>query len=318
MSSSGPPQHGQRPTFVDDSAQQMPAQPAAPPQSPVAVAGLADHDHFEDAAQAEVKARFGKPLLPVTAIAAVFGFLGSLGNGGTIATAAFGAAATAGLVAAAFWLFLRWKAGRLADRRYAEAWCRFNGCRELGAYAPPNGPFADSGFRQHSQDAIQGQRDGLGFIFYNFSYWTRSTDGQGRTTTTEHPYTIVQLWGAELPVQSMSVGERHLFNRWQWMDKLDSSLTSQKVVELESIAFNEQFKLEVHDACDMSWLLRVFDPVTIDAIVARQLELPAFRYYDRSFWLVSSGHYDAEELDHVLARVARATPALRHLARVAA
>ena len=62
----------------------------------------------------------------------------------------------------------------------------------------------------------------------------------------------------------------------------------------------------------------MFDPPTIDALVSGTFEIPNIRYYDGTFWLVESGHYDAAELDQMLEWQGRGTRAISHLARVPA
>lgn len=205
-----------------------------------------------------------------------------------------------------------------AEEAYRRDWCTEHGCTVIGEFDPPNGPHHDSGHRQRSSDAIQGPLNGLPTVIYNFSYWTSDSDSKGGSSEDEHPFTIFCIQGPALPTASLSFARRDLTNRLRIFDKIDSALTSQRGVQLESIKFNETFDLEIDDHADDIWIRRVFDPPTIDALVNGTFEIPDVRYYDRSFWLVRNGHYEAADLDSLLELHGRAARAIAHLARVPA
>ncbi|MBJ7347176.1 MAG: hypothetical protein JHC87_01245, partial [Thermoleophilaceae bacterium] len=139
----------------------------------------------------------------------------------------------------------------------------------------------------------------------------------GKTTQeVEHPFKILQIWGLELPIASLAFTERGFLGKIRMFDRIEGATTSQRVVELESTEFNEKFKLEVADSADEVWIRRIFDPETIQALVADTFEIPNISYYDRCFWLVEGGHYKAKELDAMLTWQGNAVQAIRHLARV--
>lgn len=207
-------------------------------------------------------------------------------------------------------------AGESAEDTYRLDWCAEHGCTVIETFDPANGPYHDSGHRQRSSDAIHGVLNGMDTVLYNFSYWTRQSNSKGGSSETEHPFKILCIHGPPLPVASMSFGRRNLFNRLRMFDKIDSAVSSQRAVELESIEFNETFDLEIDDHADDVWIRQVFDPMTIDALVKGAFVIPNISYYDRTYWLTENGHYDAPELDAMLAWQGAAANAITHLARV--
>lgn len=276
---------------------------------------LRPYEQYERDARTAAAKKYRRWTLPLMIICGTIGgFIGSSvepGVDGIAAGAVIGA--LAGVI---LQLAIRFfSAAEAAEDNYRIDWCAENGCTVLGDYEPANGPYADSGHRQNGCDAIQGELNSLPTILYNFSYWTRQSNGK-TTSETEHPFKILQIQGPPLPIASMSFGTREFLNRFRLFDKLDSAFTKQRAVELESIDFNEKFDLEIADTADDIWIRRVFDPQTIDALVSGKFAIPDLRYYDSCFWLVESGHYQARKLDEMKAWQGRAANAIGHLARV--
>ncbi|MBI4897669.1 MAG: hypothetical protein HY827_04805 [Actinobacteria bacterium] len=277
------------------------------------------YEQYELIAREEADRKYKKWTLPLmgfgAAICAVIGYFVAAGE---IVGVAAGAAIGVFLGYVIQFGIRRTSAGNAAETRYRADWCAENGCTVIGVFEPPNGPFADSGHRQRSSDAIQGTINGLPTVLYNFSYWTRQSNSKGSSTETEHPYKILCITGATLPAASLSFSERGALNRFRVFDKLDSALTSQRGVELESIEFNQKFDLEVNDGADDVWVRRIFDPSTIDALVKGSEVIPDLRYYDQTFWLVGNGHYEARELDTMKAWQGTAVAGISILTRVSA
>lgn len=274
--------------------------------------------YSEYAAEAKAAAakKYASWLIPLmVAGTAVGGFVGSAlepGGAQNIAIGAVGGAVGGWLIQLAIRYF---SADAQADERFTFDWCLEHACELIGEYEPVNGPHADSGHRQAGSDAIRGTLNGLATTLYNFSYWTMQSSGKS-TREVEHPFKILQITGPVLPVASLNFARREWFNKLRTFDVLDSKLTSQRTIELESIDFNETFKLEIHDSGDDVWIRRVFDPPTINGCVDGSIDIPDLRYYDATWWLIDGGHYEPESLDEMLAWQACAARGIAHLSRI--
>lgn len=279
----------------------------------------APYEQYESAARAEANRKYRRWLVPLMIFCGLIGAaIGHLMGGGRIDGIAIGVGLGAMVGLVIQFAIRHASAGSAASERYTADWCAEHGCTMVGSFDPPNGPFANSGHRQRSTNAIQGTMNNLPTVLYNFSYWTKQSNGKGGSTETEHPYKILCVQGPKLPIASLSFGERNLFNRFRLFDKLDSAFTSQRAVELESIAFNEKFDLEIDDKADDVWIRRVFDPSTIDALVVGRQSLPDLRYYDNTYWFVENGHYKACDLDLMLVWHGHGAAGITLLARVPA
>lgn len=204
-----------------------------------------------------------------------------------------------------------------ADDLYTADWCKENNCHNLGdGVAPPNGPFHNSGKRQKAWSAIEGDFNGLHTLFYNFSYWTESSDGDGSSTETEHPYKIMRLTGRDLPIDSLSFAKRGFMNKLKMFDKIEGAMTKERPVEFESVEFNKLYDLTIADTADDIWIRRIFDPATIQACVNGTLVLPDLKYYDKSWWIVEAKHFKAKELEALKPWQAQAAKAVEALSRV--
>ncbi|HEV7918981.1 MAG TPA: hypothetical protein VGO97_05320 [Solirubrobacterales bacterium] len=272
---------------------------------------LRDYSAYADEARQAANARYKQWMIPLVVAGAIAGgLIGSFG-GTDVVQIVIGAlaGAVAGLLLHA--LIKYFSADSQADERYTADWCLEHGCRHLESFdGLPNAPYANSGHSRRSTDAIQGVLNGLPTLFYNFKY----TTGSGKNQTTHH-HKIMQISGPTLPVASLNFNRRGPVNI-RMLDRLDSTVTSQRHVELESIDFNEKFKLEMDDHGDDVWVRQVFDPVTIDALVTGTLDLADIRYYDGAFWMVDDGQYDADELNGMLGWQIRGAAAVRHFCRV--
>lgn len=277
----------------------------------------APYEQFEREAAEAAKARYRKALVPLVVVGAIAGTaIGAmLASEARVLSALVGGGvgALAGLIV--HYILVKSKTDSDAEAAYTQAWCAEHGFSVLGEYKVPNGPHADDGHNPQWSDAVEGMVGAIDALFYNFSYWT--TQSTGKTTSeVEHPFRIIRLSGPRLPIASLSFAERGAFGSIGLFDDLESKLTKQRVIELESVDFNEKFKLEVDDTADEIWIRRVFDPTTIDALVTGKLRFPEIQYYDECFWLVKPDHFKARELDEMLAWQAEAAVAIAQLARV--
>ncbi|MBI5310854.1 MAG: hypothetical protein HZB14_07515 [Actinobacteria bacterium] len=277
------------------------------------------YQQYLDEAREASDRKYKKWLIPLMLLGAAIG--AAIGGGfsdGRLDAIVAGVAGGGMVGLAVQYIIRRTTASENAEDAFRADWCSEHGCVVIETFEPANGPYANSGHRQRSSDAIHGPMNGLNTVLYNFSYWTKQQNSKGGSSETEHPYKIFCIEGPRLPIASMSFGRRDVFNRLRVFDKIDAAVSSQRGVELESIDFNKTFDLEIHDHADDIWIRRVFDPPTIDALVRGTFEIPDIRYYDNVFWLVESGHYDAPELDKMLDWQGRAARAIAHLARVPA
>jgi hypothetical protein len=276
------------------------------------------YEAYERAARGAARKRYARAWGPLMIALALFGG----GVGAFFATesrivtgllgAAIGAAAGLGIHQILVWS----KTTSDAEAAYASAWCTQYGLRYIGDdYEIANGPFATSGHNRQWTDAIEGQVGGLMTLFYNYSYHTTQSSGKS-SREVEHPFKVMRIMGPQLPVASLAFSRRGMFGEFEWLDKLDSALTNQRDIELESVDFNETFKLEVSDTADEIWIRRVFDPETIDALVSGRMQFPNISYWDGCFWLWENRHFKIKELDALLPWQAVAVPAVAHLSRV--
>jgi hypothetical protein len=278
----------------------------------------APYEQFEQQAEAAARARYGKAQVPMFVVGVGAGALiGALvaknekvGSG--LAGAAIGALLGIGL----YFLLVTIKKQADAAANYTAAWCAEHGWHVLGdGHEVHNGPHASKGHNPKWRDALAGNVDGIDVLLYNFSYYTTESTGKS-SHEEEHPFRILRLTGPPLPVQTLSFTHRGMLGKIGLFDSLDSTFTQQRVIDLESVDFNEKFKLEVHDTADEIWIRRVFDPQTIDALVRGDLRFPNIHYWDGCFWLWESDHYEARQLDEMLVWELWGAEAIQHLARV--
>ncbi len=277
----------------------------------------APYEQFEREAAAAAKARYRKTLLPLVIGGAIAGAVIGVVLASQVAVLAALVGAAVGSLAGLliYYVIVKSKAINEAEAAYTQAWCAEHGFRVLGECKVPNGPHADSGHDPIWSDAVEGTAGGPETRFYNFSYLTTSTTGK-TPSEVEHPFKIVRISGTRLPIMSLSFAQRGKLGAIGLFDDLDSAFTKQRVIELESIDFNEKFKLEVDDDADEIWIRRVFDPTTIDALVTGKMQFPDIRYCGECFWLVKPKHYKVRELDEMLAWQSEAAVAVAQLARV--
>lgn len=280
---------------------------------------MRSYDEYDALADAEAEAEY-KSLMPwivgvAAAICAGVGYFMSESDKPVAAALGFGIGGILGY--GIYRAVLHFTAQAAAEEHYTKDWCAHHGLQLLGDdVSPPNGPYASSGHKQKSWRAIEGPMNGLQMLTYNFSYWTKSSDSDGSSTETEHPYRIMRITGLELPVQRLSIHERGFMNRFELFDKIQAKVTPERPIKLESVDFNNKYDLTISDAADDIWIRRIFDPATIQASLTGQIHIPDLKYYDGAWWLVESGHLKVKELDTLLSWNAGAVPAIQHLGRV--
>lgn len=166
-------------------------------------------------------------------------------------------------------------------------------------YAPegigmPDLPPFGQGFGQAVHETIIGTHEGQSFRAFAYQYKTRSTDGQGRTTTTTHQYSVVALdLGASFP--ALRVTPENMLTRL-----VGKALGHDLLLEDED--FNRAFTVRTSDA-----------KFATDVLHPRQMEF--LKTYGREVEWFISGSVAVSALDATF-RPAFILPTLGYLAAV--
>src|SRR6185437_2992781 len=137
----------------------------------------------------------------------------------------------------------------------------------LGPWQQSATPLLRDGDRRSDKDHVFGPLSGGGeaaLCHYTYEVEKESTDSEGHTTTSweEHPFTVVETVGGapgipRLTLHPRSFGDNRLF------DRIDSALTSDRTVALESSELDRKFKLEVPDSASDLAVRMLFEPAFI-------------------------------------------------------
>jgi hypothetical protein len=170
-----------------------------------------------------------------------------------------------GVVLSAAVLVVIWiRASASAEDDFMAAWGRshaltFVESPDIGAGTP----LLREGDEQDSENGLVGQLLGrpLTLCHYTYTVITYSTDSNGVRTRNEskHPYTVARIDDVQAPVARMTLHPRSVIDRG-WLDRADSALTSNRVVELESTDLHRRYKLEVRDDVSDLAVRQVFEP----------------------------------------------------------
>ena len=128
-----------------------------------------------------------------------------------------------------------------------------------------------------------------------------STDSEGHTTThwEPHPFTVIETGVLapgipRLTLHPRTFGDNRLF------DRIDSKLTSDRVVELESAELEREFKLEVSDSASDMAVRLLFEPAFIVWCLDQGARM-LFEIEQQTLVVAIGGHsYDAAELDRLV------------------
>jgi hypothetical protein len=191
-----------------------------------------------------------------------------------------GALAGAAVAALAVWIGALLRARGLATTRFFYAWAGQHGL-EYDPKPPVyrDTPLLRAGDDQFAHESFSGTLAGLRGSLYQHTRreTTTSTDSKGHTTTTndDTDYVVLRL-GFSLPgFRRLELAPRS-FGSFRVFDGIESKLTSNRVVELESEELAKEFKLEVDDDVDQTVLRELFTPVVIEQVLASRGE-PGFR-----------------------------------------
>ncbi len=170
-----------------------------------------------------------------------------------------------GIVLAAVALVVIWiRASGSAEDDFMTAWGRSH---DLSFVESPDigegTPLLREGDERDAENGLVGELLGrpLTLCHYTYTVVTYSTDSNGVRTRNEskHPYTVARIDDVRTPVARMTLHPRSVIDRG-WLDRADSALTSNRVVELESTDMHRRYKLEVHDDVPDIAVRQIFEP----------------------------------------------------------
>jgi hypothetical protein len=222
--------------------------------------------------------------------------------------AAFLLAAAAAALAGALATYL------LADSRaksaFVQGWASSRGwTADTGSWRDEATPLLRDGDRRESKNHVSGPLAGdslATLCHYTFEVRHEHTSSNGDTTTSweEHDFTVVEAAVAAPGVPRLSLHPRS-FGDNSLFDRIDSVLTSDRVVQLESAELDREYKLEVADGASDLALRLLFEPAFIvwclDQAEARMLvEIEG----DTLVVAIPDHSYDPAQLDDLVARAA--------------
>jgi hypothetical protein len=141
---------------------------------------------------------------------------------------------------------------------------------------------------------------------YTFEVRNQSVDGRGNTTTTwqQHPFTIVQS-GIDLPGVPQLQFHPRSFADNRLFDRIDSAVTSNRVINLESADLEQEYKLEVADAASDTAVRLLFEPAFMVWCLDQAGAGMLFEIENSTLVVAIPNHsYDAGEIDGLVAMAA--------------
>jgi hypothetical protein len=124
-------------------------------------------------------------------------------------------------------------------------------------------PLLRQGDSRKAENGLVGQLQGhpLTLCHYTYTVVSYSTDSNGarQRQETDHPFTVARMDGVAGSISRMTFHPRGMLDRG-WFDRADSALTSDHVVELESMELHKRYKLEVRDSVPDVAVRQVFEP----------------------------------------------------------
>jgi hypothetical protein len=161
---------------------------------------------------------------------------------------------------------------------------------------------------------FDGPMAGLPGRIVNFTYSTYETRtvtaADGSTTTrreeVKHKHTVLRLELGDLGLTTLQLSPQGLGGGM--FEKLRSTFTGSRNVNLESSEFNRRFTLLVDDTADDLMVRRVFEPAFIVRCVEGRFPMATFQYQRPALAFIWGDQYDVTELEEVEHRIADAAP----------
>ena len=165
---------------------------------------------------------------------------------------------------------------------------------------------------------------GLPGQIVNFTYSTYETrtragaNGSMETYREEvkHKHTVLRLDLGDLGLHLLQLSPQGLGGGM--FEKLRSTFTGSRNVNLESDEFNSRYTLLVEDAADDVIVRRIFEPAFIVRCVEGRFPMATFQYERPALAFIWSDQYDISELEEVEHRIADASPMAEALTAIRA
>lgn len=199
----------------------------------------------------------------------------------------------------------------LADTRakaaFIQAWARARGWTEDTGTWYEATPLLRAGDRRETADRVCGPlADGSQAVLCHYTYEVKkeSVDSKGHSTTRweAHPFTVVEtdVTAPGVPLLSLhprSFGDNRVF------DRIDSALTSNRVVQLESSELEHEYKLEVADSTSDVAVRLLFEPAFMVWCVDQAADEMLLELENGALVVAIPHHsYDAAQLDALVDR----------------
>jgi hypothetical protein len=194
----------------------------------------------------------------------------------------------------------------LADKRaktaFIQAWALARGWTEdTGSWYEAT-PLLRAGDRRETTDRVRGPLAGGSqavLCHYTYEVKKQSVDSKGHSTTSweAHPFTVVET-GVTVPgvpllsLHPRSFGDNRVF------DRIDSALTSNRVVQLESSELEREYKLEVADSTADVAVRVLFEPAFMVWCLDQAADEMLLELENGALVVAIPDHsYDAAQLD---------------------
>lgn len=210
-----------------------------------------------------------------------------------------------------------------AEAAFMQTWARSRGWAEDGEWYEAT-PLLCAGDRREAEDRLRGPlANGNQAVLCHYTYVveTESTDSHGDSTTSSQSYrfTVVQTDIADPGITSLTLHPRS-FGDNRLLDWVDSAVTSNRVVELESSELEREYKLEVGDSASDVAVRVLFEPTFIVWCLNQTASRMLFELGGGRLVVAIPDHsYDAAQLDGLVekastiaARIADASAATRN------
>jgi hypothetical protein len=194
----------------------------------------------------------------------------------------------------------------LADRRakaaFIQGWARARGWTEdTGSWSEAT-PLLRAGDRRKTADRVCGPLAGGSqavLCHYTYEVKKQSVDSKGNSTTSweAHPFTVVVTGVVAPGVPLLSLHPRS-FGDNRVFDRIDSALTSNRVVQLESSELEREYKLEVADSTPDVAVRLLFEPAFMVWCLDQAADNMLLEVENGALVVAVPDHsYDAAELD---------------------
>ena len=178
---------------------------------------------------------------------------------------------------------------------------------------PPTTPLLRKGDEQYAERTLTGEfAPGVGGILAIFTYVTETTDSNGNTEKSYHPFTLGMT---EIPECVAHIPELYCQRKsgLRSLEKFEDVFrTSKQRVELESEALGDRYEIFSAKGQDAVWLRQLFSPTFIVWLTEAAPDKFAFELVGGTLVAYVRGHKeDTADLDKVAAATAMVASRLR-------